>query len=287
MFELYQLNQFVKVVECKTLSQAAEALNITQPALSRSIKNLEDELNVPLFDREKNKIELNESGKLAYEQTKRLLEQAAEMEKQIQSSDKRLKTITVGSCAPTPFFRGFTTVLTKCFPAATVKTEICKTEQLLEKLKDRTYSLVIMPHPVTDKDVCCVPFLKEKLYAVMDGSQSENKNANQKKGVYFKSLNGKAIMLMPLPGYWNDLVTSKIQNAHFLSQQKIQDYDEVMQNSTLISFTTNFLLEANEMLKNKIVVPILDADAEVEYTCVCLKTDRPLFSEFFTAMQVK
>ena len=121
----------------------------------------------------------------------------------------------------------------------------------------------------------------------MNGSQSENKNANQKKGVYFKSLNGKAIMLMPLPGYWNDLVTSKIQNAHFLSQQKIQDYDEVMQNSTLISFTTNFLLEANEMLKNKIVVPILDADAEVEYTCVCLKTDRSLFSEFFTAMQVK
>ena len=63
MFELYQLRQFLAVVEHETVSKEADALNMTQPALSRSLQNLEYELQLPLFDRGKNKITLNDSGR--------------------------------------------------------------------------------------------------------------------------------------------------------------------------------------------------------------------------------
>lgn len=51
--ELNQLNQFKIVAETENLTKAAEnILFVSQPALSISIKKLEDELGTPLFDRE-------------------------------------------------------------------------------------------------------------------------------------------------------------------------------------------------------------------------------------------
>ena len=65
MFELYQLEQLLAVSECGTLSQAAEQLHLSQSALSRSMQRLEAELQVTLFTRQKNWIELNECGRMA------------------------------------------------------------------------------------------------------------------------------------------------------------------------------------------------------------------------------
>ena len=63
MIELEQLKQLIAFAIYGTLSKAAEELYISQPALSRSIQKLEKTLGVELFDRKKNKMELNENGK--------------------------------------------------------------------------------------------------------------------------------------------------------------------------------------------------------------------------------
>ena len=62
MFELNQLEQLLAFAEYGTLSAAAEHLHLSQPALSRSMRRLEMDLSVPLFDHAKNKIALNENG---------------------------------------------------------------------------------------------------------------------------------------------------------------------------------------------------------------------------------
>ena len=58
-----QLTYFVTVARYGSITKAAEKLMIEQPALSRSIRRLEDELNAPLFDRKGRAIVLNEAGK--------------------------------------------------------------------------------------------------------------------------------------------------------------------------------------------------------------------------------
>ena len=45
-----------------TLSEAAEILHLSQPALSRNIKKLEEDLGLTLFERTKNKLSLNKNG---------------------------------------------------------------------------------------------------------------------------------------------------------------------------------------------------------------------------------
>ena len=64
MIELYLLENLYAVYEHKTLTLAAEKLHLTQPSLSRSMQKLEGILGVSLFDRQKNRIILNENGVL-------------------------------------------------------------------------------------------------------------------------------------------------------------------------------------------------------------------------------
>lgn len=59
MIEIYLLEQLAAFARCGTLSKAAEELLISQPALSRSMKKLEDDLGVKLFIRENKKLLLD------------------------------------------------------------------------------------------------------------------------------------------------------------------------------------------------------------------------------------
>lgn len=62
--ELRQLRYFLKAKELLNFTEAATALNISQSTLSQQIKQLEDELNVPLFNRIGKRITLTEAGHL-------------------------------------------------------------------------------------------------------------------------------------------------------------------------------------------------------------------------------
>ena len=61
--ELNQLHYFVAVARCENITKAAKELFITQPALSRVILRLEQELGTPLFDRHGGRVTLNEHGR--------------------------------------------------------------------------------------------------------------------------------------------------------------------------------------------------------------------------------
>ncbi|MHA4736806.1 LysR family transcriptional regulator [Dyadobacter sp. MSC1_007] len=62
--ELRQLKYFLKAKELLNFTEAATALNISQSTLSQQIKQLEDELSVPLFNRIGKRITLTEAGNL-------------------------------------------------------------------------------------------------------------------------------------------------------------------------------------------------------------------------------
>lgn len=62
--ELHQLRYFVQVAKLGSVSQAAETLHVSQPALSRSITKLEEELGATLFDRVGRRVLLNDRGRM-------------------------------------------------------------------------------------------------------------------------------------------------------------------------------------------------------------------------------
>ncbi|MDB6113795.1 MAG: LysR family transcriptional regulator, partial [Lacunisphaera sp.] len=74
--ELRHLRYFAAVAAHGSFNRAADNLHLTQPALSRQVKDLEEELGVPLFVRGKNAVSLTEACELFYEEARDLLARA-------------------------------------------------------------------------------------------------------------------------------------------------------------------------------------------------------------------
>lgn len=75
--KLSQLNAFRAIVECQTVTAAAERLNLSQPAVSRLLSALEGRLGFTLFVRKKNRLELSDEGQAFYLEVARVFEAVA------------------------------------------------------------------------------------------------------------------------------------------------------------------------------------------------------------------
>ena len=82
--ELTQLRYFQVAANYEHISRAAEALNISQPALSTMITRLEKELNVPLFDHNGRSIVLNENGRRFLKRVNHILTEVDSSKRELQ-----------------------------------------------------------------------------------------------------------------------------------------------------------------------------------------------------------
>ncbi len=91
-----KLDTLLAVCEKNNFTRAAEALNLTQPAVSHHISLLEDELGVKIFNRSKGELKLTAEGEIVVKYAKRISALYDKMLEQISDSEKRLTRIRVG-----------------------------------------------------------------------------------------------------------------------------------------------------------------------------------------------
>lgn len=77
--EIYQLRAFVTVAKIGHLTRAAEALHVTQPAVTGQIKALEEELGIALFDRRPGRIALTRAGERLLPEAEKVLAAAGSL----------------------------------------------------------------------------------------------------------------------------------------------------------------------------------------------------------------
>lgn len=97
-----KLSYFVRVVEKGSITKAAISLNMTQPPLSKSIKDLEIDLGSKLFERHGRRLELTEAGQLLYEKGKNILlysEKVVEEVNMLNSGKERIVNIGCSTVA--------------------------------------------------------------------------------------------------------------------------------------------------------------------------------------------
>lgn len=132
--ELRHLRYFVAVAEELSFRKAAQRLNVSRPALSKQVKDLEDEIAVKLLDRDTVSVSLTKAGEIFLEDAQRLLdqaEQAIERANEAQSGHRgKLRIGSVGIIA-TDFLPKTLKIFHQKFPGVEVEfVEMLPAEQL-------------------------------------------------------------------------------------------------------------------------------------------------------------
>ena len=148
--DLYRV--FYTVAKCGSLTRAAEELYISQPAVSQSIKQLENQLGVSLFKRTHRGMELSENGgKLIFKEVERALELFNQAENRIEQT-KQDATGTIRIGASDTIFEYFLADKIvdyhKKFPAVKIELMADFTPDTIEKLKAKSCDVAFVNLPI-------------------------------------------------------------------------------------------------------------------------------------------
>ncbi|MCI5624145.1 LysR family transcriptional regulator [Anaerostipes sp.] len=168
---LNQLYYFQKVAQLQHYHQAATALNISQPSLSRSIANLEDELGIPLFKKNGRNIKLTKYGQIFLEHVNRILEE-------IKVAETKMKALSNASGGHIDI--GYVFPLAKSYIPHMVRnflnTEQNKdvtfslnqdiTKKLISGLKSEKYDIIFGSYVPDEPEIEFIPIINQEMVII-------------------------------------------------------------------------------------------------------------------------
>lgn len=150
-YELYKI--FYQVANSGNITHASQKLNISQPAISKSIKNLESQLGGELFVRTQKGVVLTEEGKIFYNHIKNAIENITNAENEF-SNLINLNTgsirIGVSTTITEKYLLPYLKKFHELYPNITIHMYTDISNELLDKLKNGNIDLAIVH--VIDKD---------------------------------------------------------------------------------------------------------------------------------------
>ncbi|MCA9094899.1 MAG: LysR family transcriptional regulator [Planctomycetaceae bacterium] len=166
--DLDQLRYFLSVAERQNFTRAAQDLGISQPALSRSIQKLEEELGQPVFERKPRAASLTDAGMLLQARAQQVLTILEDTKAEI-TDDGRSGRIRLGAI-PTiaPYFLpGILRRFSQDFPKATIVVQENTTDNLLKSCTQGEIDLAILALPVSAKYLEVEELFTEELLLVL------------------------------------------------------------------------------------------------------------------------
>lgn len=257
MIDLNELNQLVAFADLGTLSRVAEEFHISTPSITRSMQHLEEAFGVPLFVRGKNRIALNETGKVAVEAARKLLQEAENTVREVRNFDARQRTIVIRSCAPAPLWE-LQRELNMKRPGMMISSAICQNDEALSAWQDGSCDMAILPFPIDGGK----PFMKENLFVCVPPEHELTRHAS----LTFADINGFNFLLRTELGFWDTLCREKMPSSKFLVQPDEAVFEELVKASSLPCFTTDYGSLQN--YPKRVNIPLTDGEARVTFYVV-------------------
>ena len=178
--ELRNLKYFAAIAQTKSLTKASKQLHIAQPALSLSIKRLEEDLGVQLFDRRRRGMHLTRHGETFLVHADALIKQVNRARESVSSGDLENPqgTVNIGMVGSVvnamiePVFR----ITREKYPNIDVSVNESSITEIIQQLEIGHYDLVITPDVISRPSLGVVPLIEENLFLVGEHDKSILKN---------------------------------------------------------------------------------------------------------------
>ncbi|MFC8670418.1 LysR family transcriptional regulator [Streptomyces sp. NPDC057199] len=228
--DLLQLRYFQAVARHEHMSRAAEELRVAQPSLSRTIARLEDELGVPLFDRQGRRVQLNRFGTAFLRRVDRALGELDDARREV-ADLVGLEHGTVAIAAET--LLSLPDLLARFHvehPGVAVRLYQSTAPRMAEHLARRQVDMCVTSQRIAGDRLQSVDVVREE---VLLGVPPTHPLANERR-VSIDALAGEPI-ITTRPGYWHRELTDRLFAAEGLTPIIVMEGDELSAVQPLIS----------------------------------------------------
>jgi DNA-binding transcriptional LysR family regulator len=165
---LRQLRVFEAVARRSSYTRAAEELHLSQPAVSMQVRQLEDQVGLPLFERVGKGICLTEAGREIYHYSRSINRALLEMEDVVESlkgvSRGRLSVAVVSTV--NYFAPRLLAEFHRRYPGIHLTLDVTNHDQIVRQLEINQVDMVLMGTPPGDVDVAAEPFMANPLVVI-------------------------------------------------------------------------------------------------------------------------
>src|ERR1700760_1773151 len=161
MLNLHHLRLFTAVVDQGGFTKAASALNLSQPAISKSLKELEDGLQLPLIDRSARSVRLTAAGRLLYERARELfgVERIAERElRELRGLKRGVLRVGASTTIATYLLPPILGRFHLRYPRVRLQASSANTRTILRRLLEFKIDLALVEGPVAHHRVEMIPW---------------------------------------------------------------------------------------------------------------------------------
>lgn len=172
---LHHLRLFAAVVDHGGFTKAAAKLNLSQPAISKSLKELERELNLTLIDRSERSVKLTESGRLLYQRARELfgVERVAERElRELRGMKRGLLRIAASTTIATYLLPAVLGRFHLRHPRARIRVSSENTRTVVRLLLESRVDVALVEGPVEHERIDVVPWRDDELVVIAPSGHS-------------------------------------------------------------------------------------------------------------------
>jgi DNA-binding transcriptional LysR family regulator len=202
--ELRQLRSFVAAAEAGNISRAAQALHLSQPALSRQIKALEDDLGVPLLERGAHSFKLTTEGQVLLREAKGVIARADQAVAKVRAAGQAI-TLKVGY-APS-LTAGILPVAIECFsqkhPRVRVDLRDLSSTEMMEGLQEGELDVAVRVAPKKEQAELHWEAVQQQQWRVV---MNRNHELAAKKSIQSTDLDNQKLVVFSkqdYPEYWS------------------------------------------------------------------------------------
>lgn len=166
---LNNLDCFLVLSETLSFTQTAKQLNLTQPSVSRQIKQLEDDVSAQLFYRDRHKVRLTPEGKDLKAKLQPLYREMEKVFLQSREKTERVEGDLLFCCYPEVgqyFFMKILLEFQKTHTGLGLHVDYCLDDAMIEKLKSGQADFAVMGRPVIAENLRSYKLLDERSVAV-------------------------------------------------------------------------------------------------------------------------
>jgi DNA-binding transcriptional LysR family regulator len=168
--EIRQLKAFLAIAEAKTFTAGARRVNVTQAAISMQIRQLEDEVGLPLFTRTPRRVILTEAGEHLLERARKILREhdaaVAEIAELAGAEHGRLRIGSASAMFATMQLPNILQKLKERFPNAEITVSSGTSQTLVDKILHGEIDIAFVSLPVDNSHIMTELLFSDEIVAI-------------------------------------------------------------------------------------------------------------------------